>query len=141
MRDLMPYFRDLLRLLVDADPGAILVEEESLDERNNHSGGLQARIRYTDGSTLNVRVWTDCSGEWPRWISYGFHYRDAERRQRFRYDNAPHRPELINFPHHLHLGESDAVLPLGPPSLRGVADAVRWHLAHPGETWFPAKPA
>jgi hypothetical protein len=29
---------------------------------------------------------------------------DADNRLIFRYDNAPHHPEVASFPHHKHLG-------------------------------------
>ena len=141
MRDLIPYFDDLIRLLMADDPGAVLRREPAIRERNRHYGRITVAVRYSDGSTLDVRLWADCWEEWPKWITYSFHYRDAQRRQRFRFDNAAHRPEMPNFPHHLHIGPNDEqILPLGPPSVRDVADAVRWHLLHAGERWSPGTP-
>ncbi|MEN8217328.1 MAG: DUF6516 family protein [Pseudomonadota bacterium] len=33
---------------------------------------------------------------------YSFHWQDAQGKLKQRWDNAPHHPELPNFPHHVH---------------------------------------
>lgn len=34
---------------------------------------------------------------------YSFHWQDKDKNRIRRWDNAPHHPELENFPHHRHL--------------------------------------
>jgi hypothetical protein len=36
-------------------------------------------------------------------LDYRYHCQDAQNRLLFRYDNAPHFPDLASFPHHKHL--------------------------------------
>jgi hypothetical protein len=36
---------------------------------------------------------------------YSYHYQQASGELIFRYDNAPHHPDLLNYPHHKHIGE------------------------------------
>lgn len=38
----------------------------------------------------------------------------------FRYDNSPHFPELLNFPHHKHCGDEANVVSATPPDLPSV---------------------
>jgi hypothetical protein len=35
-------------------------------------------------------------------VKYRYQYMDAEQNLIFRYDNAPHHPETLSFPHHKH---------------------------------------
>lgn len=139
MRELIAYFQDVVRILSRADPEAQVVEAPDIDERDNQLGRLSFSVRYRDGSRLVVRLWADCSGDHVRWPSYSFQYLDSRDRLRFRYDDAPHHPELPNFPHHLHAGSDERnVFPHGPPPLRALVDAIRWHLDHPGGPWEPS---
>ncbi|MEA3349904.1 MAG: DUF6516 family protein [Chloroflexota bacterium] len=34
---------------------------------------------------------------------YRYHFMNASNQLVFRYDNAPHHPEIVTFPHHKHL--------------------------------------
>jgi hypothetical protein len=36
------------------------------------------------------------------WLSYRYHYQTASGALIFRYDDAPHHPELRNYPDHKH---------------------------------------
>ena len=38
----------------------------------------------------------------------------------FRYDNAPHHPEIVTHPHHKHFGPMDRVAPADQPSLSQI---------------------
>ncbi|MEJ5199337.1 MAG: DUF6516 family protein [Anaerolineae bacterium] len=50
----------------------------------------------------------------------------------FRYDNAPHHPEIVTFPHHKHIGPQDRVAPSDQPSLSQVlAEIASWLEQHP----------
>ena len=138
MRDLISHFEDATRLLSEPDP-TTQIDHRTIEERDNQYGGLALSLSYSDNSTLHVRLWVDCSGEYPRWISYSFQHQGAHDELRFRYDDARHHPELPNFPHHLHLGPDNEALPFGPPSLRDVATAIQWHLEHPEERWQPTQ--
>ncbi len=43
---------------------------------------------------------------------YVYHYQRADGRQVFRYDNAPHYPDLPGFPEHKHEGERVSSAPV-----------------------------
>lgn len=138
MRELVPYFQDVLRILSEVDYNSAFIHGPDIGERDNQIGRLSFRLRYSNGSTLAVLITADCSDEYPIWPAYALHYQQSTSELLFRYDNAPHHHELPNFPHHLHVGPDPAiVLPYGPPSPRRVAAAIRWHLDNPGQRWHP----
>jgi hypothetical protein len=138
MRDLVRHFEDLIGILVDEIPGADLAREPAVLERDDFLGSLSLAVSYPDRSVLFVELTADCSGNVPNWTDYGFHYlgpaSTGVRRIRFRYDNAPHYPALSNSPHHLHVGHRPDPLPVGPPTAREVAAAIRWYLDHPASS-------
>jgi hypothetical protein len=43
--------------------------------------------------------------------NYKFHWQDSQGRLIKRWDNAPHHPEVEGFPHHLHDGSEENVIP------------------------------
>jgi len=45
---------------------------------------------------------------------YSFHWQDKHGNLIKRWDNAPHFPDLEGFPHHIHIGENDTVVPGKP---------------------------
>ena len=53
---------------------------------------------------------------------YRYHYRSGDM-QIFRYDNAPHHPQLQTFPHHKH-DESDQAIESAEVSLKVVLDEI-----------------
>jgi len=80
-------------------------------------GRIAGRLRFYDGSTLEfeevLELWK------PRWISKIYYkYQQADGTLIFRYDNAPHHPELSTYPDHIHIeGRVEAA---GPPDLSDV---------------------
>jgi len=47
----------------------------------------------------------------------------------FRYDNAPHHPEILTFPHHKHLGPEDTSAESSAPILSNILAEVAKLLA------------
>ena len=80
---------------------------------------LQARLRFYDHSILIVVEEIEKAGVRDvRRLTYKFHYQDAAEILIFRYDDAPHYPHLIFYPHHKHIGGS--VIDAEPPDLADV---------------------
>lgn len=138
MRELFPYFRDLLRILLGIDPHSELLTVLT-EERDDQAGSIAFGVRYSDGSVFYMHLDADCSGDFVEWSDYGFQYLDRTNALIFRYDNAPHHRDLPSFPDHLHIAgaRSKQLLPYGPPTIHELARVVRWHLDHPGERWHP----
>jgi hypothetical protein len=137
MRDLREHFSDLIDVLLAIDAATDYLQPPEVGVRDNQFGTLRLALVYPDGSKLYVALEADCSGPFPVWGDYGFHYVGPDAALRFRFDNAPHYRGRQNFPYHLHLS-TDAVSPYGPPRIRQVAEAVLWHLDNPGQPWQPS---
>jgi hypothetical protein len=62
------------------------------------------RLLLRDSSFLDI--WLSADGD------YSFHW--EQRRQHgklYRWDNAPHHPQIATFPHHLHEGDESTIVP------------------------------
>jgi hypothetical protein len=127
VRDLVLYLRDVVRIFLGVDSQAHIIEAPVIDVQDDHRGGLEMALRYSDGSELHIELWADCSGDEIRWPSYSLHYQDRDRRLRFRFDNAPHHPELADFPRHVHRSDAE-IEPGGPPSVHEVARLIERRL-------------
>jgi hypothetical protein len=90
---------------------------------------LALRLYYPTGHVLRALLVVDCARGYPAWVQYNFHLQDARRRCVWRYDNAPHYPELATFPHHKHVGPAETAVAAPQPTLRQllaeIAQAVR----------------
>jgi len=53
---------------------------------------------------------------YPVRINYAYTYIRNDQRV-FRYDNAPHHPEIVTHPHHKHIGQKDRLAPADQPNL------------------------
>jgi len=107
----------------------IEIEELFVFDRSTASGRTSefyARLRFWDRSLLHVEeaLVTRRLGIFK--IRYSYHYQRADGTLVFRYDNAPHHPELPDFPYHVHIG--DRVEPAEPPDLHDVLREIDGHL-------------
>jgi Family of unknown function (DUF6516) len=59
---------------------------------------LNLKINFIDKSSLQVREFVDESHR-----KYSFHWQSEFQTLIMRWDNSPHFPDLITFPHHKHL--------------------------------------
>ena len=56
-------------------------------------------------------------------VHYAYTYIRNERRV-FRYDNAPHHPEILTHPHHKHIGPADRLAPADQPGLGQIIQEI-----------------
>ena len=70
---------------------------------NNQQGMIGGRIIFEDESSLEFLEVVDTEQE--NKLKYRYHYMDGSQKLIFRYDNAPHRPQINSFPHHKHTGQ------------------------------------
>ncbi len=82
---------------------------------------LTATINLIDGSVLLVKEYIDGKYKIER-MSYAYHYQDNEKKCRFRYDNAKHKPPL-GFDEHKHL-QDGTIIPAPLPSLSEIIDEI-----------------
>ncbi len=65
-------------------------------------GFIRFKMELKDGSEIYVFEYVKVPIEI---IDYSYHWQDKDKNLIIRWDNAPHHPELNNFPHHLHIKE------------------------------------
>ena len=53
---------------------------------------------------------------------YRFHYMTDNRQMLFRYDNAPHHPDVSSFPHHKHTSTDEVQSDI--PSIKDVLNEI-----------------
>jgi hypothetical protein len=93
---------------------------------DDFNGLIRGRVIFWDDSFLDLYEVISTELGYPVRVSYAYSYlRNAQRV--FRYDNAPHHPEVITYPHHKHLGPQDRLAPTDQPSLNHVlAEIATW---------------
>jgi hypothetical protein len=81
-----------------------IVHERALDDK----GFFRARLWLTNGDFLEVAEFFKVEGEQTQTVEYRYQWMDASKEQlRKRWDNAPHYPDVPNFPHHVHAGNDE----------------------------------
>lgn len=78
------------------------------------SYALILQITFKDQSQLFARDYLFQDGT----RKYSFHFQDKKNNLIFRYDNAPHWPDVPTFPHHMH--QNNEILPSKPVTLETV---------------------
>lgn len=63
---------------------------------------LNIKIHFINNSELHVREYVDAEHR-----KYSFHWQSSNGDLIIRWDNAPHFPDLITFPHHKHLASGE----------------------------------
>lgn len=96
-------------------------------EADERGGFIGVRLRYWDDSFLELdETMVVEYGIVLNKISYRYHYQSADGTMIFRYDNAPHHPELSGFPEHVH--RPDGVEPADAPDLSEALREADGHL-------------
>ncbi len=65
---------------------------------------FNAKVEFSDGSLLYVTEEWAMDPTSTRCVHYTYHYQNQRGDLVFRYDNAPHHPELETYPEHKHVG-------------------------------------
>ncbi len=101
----------------------IIIESFRLHEIvPGREGIIEARLRFWDGSLLEfVEVLVEHGVVLVK-TEYAYHYQNAQNQLIFRYDNAPHHPEIRTHPHHKHT--PNAIEPATPPHLGDVLTEI-----------------
>ena len=86
---------------------------------DEYNGLVRCRIFFWDGSYLDLYEVVNTEQGYPIKVHYAYTYvNDGERV--FRYDNAPHHPEILTYPHHKHIGPQDALTEAHEPTLARI---------------------
>jgi len=99
------------------------VKEYAIWDRSgqpNRASEFSARVRFWDGSLLEIEETMVVGRITVTKRRYSYHYQDSQGELIFRYDNAPHHPELPDFPAHKHVGGQEKPEPAPAPDLADV---------------------
>jgi hypothetical protein len=73
---------------------------------DDYNGLVRCRVIFWDSSYLDLYEVVSTELGYPIRVHYAYTYiREGQRV--FRYDNAPHHPEIVTHPHHKHIGPTD----------------------------------
>lgn len=113
------YFVSLERGLTQ-NPLIIKIEEPiTLLTSDDYNGLIRCRVIFWDGSFMDIYEVVSTELGYPVRINYAYTYLQHGQRV-FRYDNAPHHPEIATHSHHKHIGPKDRVAPSDQPNLSQI---------------------
>jgi hypothetical protein len=98
--------------------GYIEIEQLVFADQSNQRGSIEGRLHFPDGSLLEFDEVVVVRNRLIVKLRYAYHYQDASESLIFRYDNAPHYPNIPTHPHHKHV--KNRVEPAQPPDLGEV---------------------
>ncbi|TDA70435.1 MAG: hypothetical protein D9V47_01440 [Clostridia bacterium] len=103
------YFRQMHSLLISLD----FVEDFQIREvsATEDFGYQRLRLNLVGGNMVEMFEYVVREHGRLSTLNYSFHLQAADGTLIKRWDNAPHYPWLKNFPHHLHDGMRNQVLP------------------------------
>lgn len=87
-------------------------------------GYFRARLTLTNGDWLEVSEYFIVQAETCTTAEYRYQWMTPTGQLRRRWDNAPHFPELSNFPHHIHTDEPSTVVPGEMMSIMALLDQL-----------------
>jgi len=95
------YFTEIQKLLQKS----ALIENINVeyDVKSKNIGIVQGTLEIIDGSILQFMELINAKGDKITRPKYRFHLMDTNDEVIFRYDNAPHHPEIATHPHHKHV--------------------------------------
>ena len=101
---LAPYLQDVEVALGALRNGYVELYTEELltPDRAN----LHVRVRYDNGRLLEISEALVVERESLEHLDYRYHCQDRNNELVFRYDSAPHFPNLPSFPYHKHVAGS-----------------------------------
>jgi len=83
---------------------------------------LKGSLVFVDSSILEIAMFVSETRDAVKVEKYRLHYIKSNGQMLFRYDNAPHHPEITSYPHHKHT--PDNIIPSAEPSLKDVMKEI-----------------
>ena len=102
--------------------GYIEIESLVIDDQAGQRSTIEGRLLFHNGSFLEFDEAILVRNQQIVKIRYAYHYQDSAGELIFRYDNAPHHPNILTYPHHKHIGS--AVEPTQVPDLSQVLNEI-----------------
>jgi len=90
----------------------------------DNSGFIRIRLRLINDDFMELVEFFKVIDDQIETIEYRHQWMNPEKTiLRKRWDNAPHHPELPNFPHHIHTGNSKQIL---GGQVMGIVSLLNW---------------
>jgi hypothetical protein len=122
------YFQDLIgRLFVSPAVFSVRIVKRFVQEEE---GTIRIKCRLRKAHKLEFAEYVQSHAGKIVVIAYNYHWQDHRNRLLKRWDNVPHHKEIVTFPHHLHLSETE-VVSSGPTNLRDVLRQIEGNLLSP----------
>ena len=121
------YFSGIERSLRKAK-GAKIEGEVICLTSDDYNGLVRCRVLFWDESYLDLYEVVSTELGYPIKVHYSYTYLKGGKRV-FRYDNAPHHPEISTHPHHKHTGQQDALTSAEEPTFSQVLNEIEQMLA------------
>lgn len=83
---------------------------------------FKGNVIFVDFSVLEIAMFVSESNDALTIEKYRLHYMNSNGQMLFRYDNAPHHPEITSHPRHKHI--SNKVIPTAESSLKDVLKEI-----------------
>ena len=118
----MQKFVEQFEKTVNASP---IVLSSSIEKQFGPSGStvyVKGSLRFINATVLILAIYANESARQVIVDKYRFQYMTGDGQMIFRYDNAPHHPELASFPHHKHL--PNKVIPSSMPSIKDILNEI-----------------
>ena len=123
MKDASEYLIDVrsLILLNDLVQHWQIIREEAQVDR----GVLRYRLQLSNQDILDIFERFIIANEQVTITRYSYHWQRSNQEFVKRWDNAPHYPTLVTYPHHVHDGSEDHVLSHPSVKLTDVLIIIR----------------
>ena len=113
------YFVSIERGLSQNPQISKIEEPITLLTSDDYNGLIRCRVTFWDGSFLDIYEVVSTELGYPVRINYAYAYLRNDQLI-FRYDNAPHHPEIATHPHHKHISPKDRLAPADQPNLSQI---------------------
>ena len=103
-----------------------------VSERNTSDRGyFRSRLLLANDDFIEISEYFTFRGGKLETIEYRYQWMKPEQDKLVRrWDNARHHPELPNFPHHVHMGEENQVMPGQALSTLDLIDVIEQELGY-----------
>ena len=126
-RTIARYFDEVEARLI-ASP-AVVTYRVSRREVTPGDGKMRVKANLSDGGMAELFEYVIESGGQLVVHKYSFHWQDARENLVRRWDNAPHHPEMIHAPYHLHHSDESVVPTDGAMDMFQVIEEIEKSMA------------
>jgi len=103
--------------------GAEIHGEVTCLASDDYNGLVRCRVLFWEDSFLDLYEVVSTELGYPVKVHYAYTFMQAGKRI-FRYDNAPHHPEISTHPHHKHSGARNTLSTTQEPTLSQILSEI-----------------